>query len=369
MVPQPSFGENFLSDPARNWRTFLKEWKSFKVCAGVHSMSKSMQFHTFMTSIGKTGRSLFDGFQFEEGEDKESVEVAIKKFDDYCLGTQTEISLRADFYRRIQQEGKTTTQFISDLFRLAENCNFADKDNMIRDKIALGIKGESLRERIFRQHKLTLNKIVDMCRTDETARAQALSLKTGPVQYVTDLNSEVCIVKKQSGEEKHYDNNYHNSVSTNKNRNANCNINKFRSTNRSNVDNNLMKCGRCGYTHNRQQCPVKGQTCHSCNRLNHFANVCRTRSKPVKSEKINGSCNQISSNDHQINACDHNSSQVFDAFSVDSKNKNVSPPIFANMVLDAKRIKFQVDTGDTINILPFKLLSQKHMKIMTHCGW
>ena len=35
-------------------------------------------------------------------------------------------------------------------------------------------------------------------------------------------------------------------------------------------------CYRCGYRHQRNNCPATGQRCHKCNALGHFATLCKT---------------------------------------------------------------------------------------------
>ena len=163
--------------------------------------SAEIQLHTFLQAIGHEGNLLYEGFQFTEEEDKKVLATVLQKFADFSLGTQTKISLRADFYRRVQRENEGTGEFISDLFRLSENCKFTDRDSMVRDKIALGTRDEHLRERIFHLHDLDLKKVMSMCRADETAKAQTKALKV-PVSYVaiTDTPDKETVnqIKKQS---------------------------------------------------------------------------------------------------------------------------------------------------------------------------
>ena len=47
--------------------------------------------------------------------------------------------------------------------------------------------------------------------------------------------------------------------------------------------NHSSKCGLCGgsYPH-KYQCPAKGKCCLGCDKLNHFAKMCRSRSAPTK---------------------------------------------------------------------------------------
>ena len=37
------------------------------------------------------------------------------------------------------------------------------------------------------------------------------------------------------------------------------------------------RCGRCGLDKNHQKCPAMGQQCRRCQKMNHFAKVCRAK--------------------------------------------------------------------------------------------
>ena len=41
--------------------------------------------------------------------------------------------------------------------------------------------------------------------------------------------------------------------------------------------NNGQRCGKCGKSHERGNCPVYGKTCDKCKGINHFKAVCRSK--------------------------------------------------------------------------------------------
>ena len=43
---------------------------------------------------------------------------------------------------------------------------------MIRDKVVFGIRNERIKERLFREADLRLNKALDICRAAETSKQQ-----------------------------------------------------------------------------------------------------------------------------------------------------------------------------------------------------
>ena len=56
-------------------------------------------------------------------------------------------------------------------------------------------------------------------------------------------------------------------------------------------NNNRHRCGKCGKSHERGNCPVYGKTCDRCKGINHFKAVCcskvtgKTMQSPHRSKK------------------------------------------------------------------------------------
>ena len=75
---------------------------------------------------------------------------------------------RARFNSRHQQEGETSEQYITALYRVAETCNYAGlKVERIRDRLLVGIRDKSLSERLQMNAALTLEKAKTTIRQQE----------------------------------------------------------------------------------------------------------------------------------------------------------------------------------------------------------
>lgn len=67
---------------------------------------------------------------------------------------------RARFNHHYQAVSKSAQQFITSLYTLAENCNYSDlKDEMIRDRMVVGIRDQVLSDRLQMDAGLTLEKV------------------------------------------------------------------------------------------------------------------------------------------------------------------------------------------------------------------
>ena len=63
--------------------------------------------------------------------------------------------------------------FITDLYSLAEHGNFGTlHDELIRDRIVVGIRGKALSEKLQLEAALTLERAINQVRQKETVRKQ-----------------------------------------------------------------------------------------------------------------------------------------------------------------------------------------------------
>lgn len=77
-----------------------------------------------------------------------------------------------------QLSNESFDDYLCRLRELAKTCEFGDiADQMIRDRIVLGTNDQSVRGRLLRESKLTLNSAVDMCRTSERTASQLKKLQ------------------------------------------------------------------------------------------------------------------------------------------------------------------------------------------------
>ncbi len=77
---------------------------------------------------------------------------------------------RAKFNKCLQLPDKPAEQFIASLYNLANDCNFGDlKDELIRDRIVVGIPDASLLEHLQMDLELKLEKAKRLLRQREAS--------------------------------------------------------------------------------------------------------------------------------------------------------------------------------------------------------
>jgi hypothetical protein len=117
----------------------------------------------------------------------------------------------------------------------------------------------------------------------------------------------------------------------------------------------ILKCKYCGKTNRRikEECPAWGKKCLKCNKANDFASQCRSKQGSEKGN-IHGVVELFESEDEETEYLDY--VLTVKEKSVMSVTENKFPKrIFAHMVLNETSVKFQLDSGATVNVPPLQL--------------
>ena len=103
-------------------------------------------------------------------EEAKQYNVVRGKFEAHFVVKRNVIFQRAKFNLKSQQDGEAEDNFITDLYCLAEYCEFGSlREDLIRDRIVVGIKDKKLSEQLQLDSKLTLEKAITKTRQSETA--------------------------------------------------------------------------------------------------------------------------------------------------------------------------------------------------------
>ncbi|XP_072395253.1 uncharacterized protein [Diabrotica undecimpunctata] len=174
-------------------------------------------------------------------------DTVLGELENYFTPKKNVIYERFLFYNRKQEEGELFDTDLTDLRKLAKNCEFGDVlDSMIRDRLVLGTINKDLQEKMLQNHELTLQKFKE-------------------VQSSQTLN--VYSVKGGNGNQ------------TARGKASNNNFNTGRSKRWEQEENSRKsgQCRKCGRDHEFRRCPAFGKMCNKCLYYNHFAKMCNNR--------------------------------------------------------------------------------------------
>ena len=138
------------------------------------------------------------------------------------------------FRQARQREDETMDQYAARLRALAAHCSFADIDGELKSHIICSCLDPGLRRRALRDRGLDLQQLLSLARTYEATEQQAKEIETG----LKDISI----------------------------------------TGHANAVDSSSSCPNCGTRHpTMDSCPARGYRCNHCQKVNHFAIVCRSR--------------------------------------------------------------------------------------------
>lgn len=230
---------------AERWRKWKRQFQFYYDACELKDKSKATQTAILLHAAGPEAQDVYDTFVWEEGEDKNDYATVIKHFDQYCEPLRNVVYERYQFWTRDQKEHENVDTWLAALRKMAAKCEFAtQEESMIRDKIVFGIRDIAIKERLLREHGLSLKRALDLCRAAESSKQQ--------IRVMTETDSRAAVnvhpVAIQNG--RHY-------------------------PNKSGETSFVHNCRYCGGRHAKGQCPAYGKQCGKCAGYNHSAAVCK----------------------------------------------------------------------------------------------
>ena len=164
--------EPFNFTHTEEWPRWIRRFERFRQASGLVEKSEENQVNTLIYSMGDNADDIFQAFKLSV-EDMKKYDTVKGKFDNYFIKKKNIIYERAKFNSRRQEESEPVDVFITALYNLAEKCEYESlHDEMIRDRIVVGIADQVLSERMQLDENLTLEKAAKMARQSEAVKKQ-----------------------------------------------------------------------------------------------------------------------------------------------------------------------------------------------------
>ena len=251
--------ESFDFVNPEEWPKWLRRFERFRQASGLAEKSQEAQVNTLIYCMGDRADDILRSFKLSE-EDSKSYEVVREKFERHFVKRRNVIFERAKFNSRKQEPGESVDAFITALYALAEHCNYGTlHDEMIRDRIVVGIRNSSLSEKLQLDAELTLTTAVMKVRQSEEVRKQQPLLRgETPATSTTGgkPKPEIPVGAVQRGRRGGAMNKQHKRAAHS-------------------LNSQPSICSKCGRTppHDRRSCPAKDAVCRKCSKRGHFQAV------------------------------------------------------------------------------------------------
>ena len=319
------------------WRKFEQHAQLF--LAGPLSGKKETEKISFLLIwVGEKGRDIYNTWTLTADE-KKLLQTYFEKFKAHVKPETNIVFARYKFHIRSQRAEETFDKFVTDLKLMVKDCEYDKPDEMVRDRIVIGVNSQKVREKLLEEgSQLTLQKSVTIAHNHELSQHQ---LKTMSEQ--TDLE-----VKQE--------------------------VHSIRHSSRSFIKNCLF----CGRGHPRKQCPAWGSDCENCGKKNHWKGQCEVASRYAQKDRPRSSSRHRDKsyrkdskkgrrrNVRQVELnsdSDESDGESLTVRTVKHVNK-LSEQLQAKLKVRNPKAKLivQIDTGAEANILPTRCFRQLYPK-------
>ena len=267
--------EQFDAKAPDAWPRWKKRFDRYRTASGLSEKDEEVQVSTLVYAMGGEAEDILASFSLSEDDAKKYKTVA-DKFDGHFVQQRNPIYERARFNQRRQEPGETVDSFITALHNLVQHCEDGTlKEEMIRDRLVVGLLDAKLSETLQLESSLTLAKAVKQARNSEAVRSQQATVRSSATSTTGNQapTSDVAAVRSRNG--KHQ-------AKTSTGASAKPSTQRSQSSKAS--GGGARKCQWCGKgPHARDQCPARTLNCRGCGKPGHFAAVCRSTSKGQRS--------------------------------------------------------------------------------------
>lgn len=309
-------------NPENDWKLWVQQFKFYAIATGLTLKENNIQAATFMTCIGPTALHIFQTFKLDQ--DKMTLSELYTKFEEYFTPKCNVTYERYVFNKMTQKPNESIDEFITKCRTQIAKCNFETlEDELLKDKIVIGVESDNLREKLLTHSDLMLSKAIALCKGSEMAAKQ---MKT------FSKEAEVSLVNK--------------------------NVN----SSRRNHHVQEFDCNRCGRKHAPRNCPAFGKNCAICKGVGHFAVACRVKgsyknpNENYKNQNVRKQVNEIFK-DHDDLSDQENFTQPFVVDCISEINSIGQDLWYQELKINNKIIKFKLDTGAQCNVISSKLAS------------
>ena len=145
------------------WSQWIqRRFERFRLATSLEAKLSESRVNTLIYSMGDQADDIFLSYELS-AEQAKDYNTMRKKFEDHFVVKKNTIFERVKFNLRGQCEGESVGNFITDLYCLCDHCNFGTlKEELIKDRIVVGLHDRKLSEKLQLDTQLTLEKVISL---------------------------------------------------------------------------------------------------------------------------------------------------------------------------------------------------------------
>ena len=278
----------------------------------------------FLTSVGSPTYTLLKNLVRPGKPQDKSLEELFTLLKNNYEPKVIVIAERFRFYKRQQKEGETIAVYVSELRRLAKNCQFGDQLSIdLRDQFVCELFQEPIQQKLLAESDLTLDKALQIAQAAEITRLETQTLR-GETTHHTKHSTETAFAVKKT---------------------------TTAGRSQSGCSPPGKVCYRCNESgHEPSKCKFKNHTCHYCKSKGHIIKA--FRKKGVRANKTNTSGGRGKAKAQATHEIEEEVGIICSVSGKDGVKITLS-------VADTD-LEMEVDTGATVTVIP-KEVYNRHL--------
>ncbi|XP_035735176.1 uncharacterized protein LOC118447390 [Vespa mandarinia] len=258
--PQP-----LSNNSPKTWFIWKEEFLIFMRLLGHMSRPENYKANLFKNFIGPIGLEIITKLTFDRPDDKENLDILLKKIDEYHNPPRKIIETRYQFFNSSMKVSETIENYIQSLREKAKDCKFNNlAESLVIDVIVLHTNDKLLRKKYLQEDNLDCDKIIEIYKNHKIASLEAKC--TNPTAPPKEKDKLTTVPKVTE----------HNNIQQKK------------------------ACWRCKTTHEAKQCPASNYKCKNCGKMNHLEISCQNVSAEMN-KPCNKNMNNISKKGKSLN--------------------------------------------------------------------
>lgn len=178
-----------------SWERWLQRFERYRIVSRLNLQPPETQVATLIYCLGEDAEDIISTSSLSQYDQKDYEKVK-SMFQDHFTKKRNIIYERVKFNLRSQRENESIEAFVTDLLKLGEHCNYGNLlEEVIRDRIVIGIRDKQLSELLQLDAELTLEKAINQCRQKE---------EIIPQQNDIESEAEIIRVKDEPYDEEGY---------------------------------------------------------------------------------------------------------------------------------------------------------------------
>lgn len=181
----------FVPGSADSWEVYREQLGFYFEANEIITENKKKA--VFYSACGKVTYATLRSLATPRKPSELTFDEAVKLLSEHFNPRPSKFVQRFKFNRRDQLPNETLADYLAELRRLSEHCEFTDLEEMLLDRLICGMRDERLQRRLLADADLTFKKVKDAALADESANKNISELKAN---YNTGQQVESTINKQ-----------------------------------------------------------------------------------------------------------------------------------------------------------------------------